>query len=345
METVITPESLTQPKTDEVTLMKEISLTGSSALKSDTALARELFFRCFVCKRLAHYSHLPKPLGLKDAPVAEIAEHYQNVKKWLCADCSSFKYDLEKIIAWRPYPSNAVEPVRKPDEVPNHKHHLPREYLVKWSGRSYRRLDWVPHMWLASTKPSKLKNFIIGGTKVDLLEEPVRSQSQTPMEVDTVSFPTFEGAVESRNLSVNPETAARFPVGPMPDAEQRIPLPWKTVHRVLDVVLWRPNVRKAKRITKRTITSSSEEDGPSIDYKDVVFQKGEQPADELTVRVDNWEKRKPLEITDIKEVAWAFIKWDELGYEEGKFRGIISFLRTCSGIHELVGMLLLNEMK
>lgn len=314
METVIMADSLTQPKTDGDTLKE----TGSkSTVNSDSAVARELLFRCFMCKRLAHYYHLPKSLGFEDASVVEIAEHYQNAKQWLCADCSSFKYDLDKIIAWRPYPPNALEPVRKPDEVPNHKHHLPREYLVKWKGRSYRRLDWVPHMWLASTKPNKLKNFIISGTRVDLLEEPVQGV-QAYTDVDTTMLPTFEGVEESRSSSVKPETV-RYPVGPMPDAEQRIPLPWKTVHRVLDVVFWRPDTgkRPQKRIVKRTIASVSEDDARHDDRKRIVFQRGEQPADELTIRVDDWELRKPLEITDIKEVAWVFIKWDELGYEEG----------------------------
>jgi chromodomain-helicase-DNA-binding protein 4 len=315
METVIMADSLTQPKTDGDTV-KETSTPGSkSAVNSDSAVARELLFRCFMCKRLAHYYHLPKSLGFEDASVADIAEHYQIAKQWLCADCSSFKYDLDKIIAWRPYPPNALEPVRKPDEVPNHKHNLPREYLVKWKGRSYRRLDWVPHMWLASTKPNKLKNFIISGTRVDLLEEPVQGD-RADMDLDTTMLPTFEGVEESRSSSVKPETS-RFPVGPMPDAEQRIPLQWKTVHRVLDVVLWRPNAGK-KRIAKRTIKSSSEDDDPHDDHKRIVFQRGEQPADEFTIRVDDWEIRKPLEITDVNEVAWAFIKWDELGYEEGK---------------------------
>jgi len=339
-------DSLTQPKTDGDPLKETPTAGSNSAVNSDTAVARELLFRCFMCKRLAHYAHLPKSLGFEDASVVEVAEHYQNAKQWLCSDCSSFKYDLDKIIAWRPYPPNALE-LGKLDEVPNHKHHLPREYLVKWKGRSYRRLDWVPHMWLASTKPNKLKNFIISGTRVDLLEEPVQSD-QAHVDVDATMLPTFEGVEESRSSSVNlkPEPA-RFPVGPMPDAEQRIPLPWKTVHRVLDVVLWRPNAgkRPQKRITKRAIASSGEDDVPHDDHKRIVFQKGEQPADELTIRVDDWELRKPLEITDVKEVAWAFIKWDELGYEEGKQHPV-----ALSSLHLLVydklaGMLLLDEMK
>jgi chromodomain-helicase-DNA-binding protein 4 len=346
METVIKADLLAQPKTNGDTLTKETPTAGSSStVSSDSAVARALFFRCFMCKRLAHYGHLPKSPGFEDASVTEIAEHYQNTKKWLCADCSSFKYDLDKIIAWRPYPPNALEPVRNPDEVPNHKHHLPREYLIKWKGRSYRRLDWVPHMWLASTKPHKLKNFIINGTRVDLLEEPVQD-NQARTDVDTAVLPTFDRVVESRSSSVKPETAVRFPVGPMPDAQQRIPLPWKTVHRVLDVVLWRPNggKRAHKRIAKRTIASSSEEDNP-VDHKRIVFQRGEQPADELTVRVDDWETRKPLEITDVKEVAWAFIKWDELGYEEGTHHPVVLFPSASLIYDKLAGMPLLNAMK
>lgn len=332
METVINLHVLTQPKTDGDNLTKDISDTGSASIATSvSAVPRELFFRCFICKRLAHYEHLPKSSGFEAASVIEIAEHYQNTKKWLCGDCSSFKYDLDKIIAWRPYPPNAIP---KPDDVPNYKHHLPREYLVKWSGRSYRRLDWVPHMWLASTKPSKLKNFIIGGTKVELLEEPVQ-RDQDRMDVDNVTLPTFQDFGESRSSSVRPEVALRFPVGPVPDAEERIPPPWKTVHRVLDVVLWRPNAAP-RRPSKHAIASSEEED-PYADSKRIVFQKGEQPTDELTIRVDEWEKRKPLEITNSREVAWAFIKWNELGYEEGKHNTAYCPFNRCSSVTSLLG--------
>lgn|SRR6266545_5726 len=306
-------------KTDII--MEDASLAGIGSSRSSSSVARELLFRCFTCKRVAHYQHLPRPLLFEGASTADIAEHYQSSKSWLCADCSSYRYGLEKIIAWRPYPADAVEPVRKPDELPPFKNSLPREYLVKWSGRSYRRLDWVPHMWLLSTNPSKLKNFIAGGTKVELLDEPVKDD-QDAMDVDSTSaLPTFEKATESRASSIKPETNTRTPSEPMPDAERRIPLPWKTVHRVLDILLWRRPDKKGvpKRKHKRTIESSDEgEDDPSAVERRMTFEKGEQPSSDFTQLVEDWEEHKKLEPDDIDMVAWAFIKWDELGYEEGE---------------------------
>ncbi|PPQ64493.1 hypothetical protein CVT26_002032 [Gymnopilus dilepis] len=301
-------------KNDEDVQMKDVTKPSIEAFSR--TLARELFFRCFTCKRLAHYAHLPVPPVLsEDASVAEVAWHYQDSKSWLCADCSSYKYGVDKIIAWRPYPPNAIE-----TQEPNYKAPLPREYLVKWIGKSYRRLDWVPHMWLASTHPSKLKNFISGGTKVELLEKPDTSEDDA-MEVDGQPGPLFADDSESRT-SGN-EIAVISSILPMPDAEKRIPRAWKRVDRVLDVLLLRPKEKKARLEKKqarqnRTINSSDESD--SDDRMDrissLVFGKGEQPPDEFTETVDEWESRQVLEKSDINNVIWAFIKWDELGYDE-----------------------------
>jgi chromodomain-helicase-DNA-binding protein 4 len=104
----------------------------------------QLLFRCFTCKRLAHYAHLPNPFS-EDASPVELAQYYQE-NEWDCGDCLSFVFAVDKILAWRPYPSNAIEAPRPDDEPPNIKSQLPREYLVKWVGRSYRRVQWVPHL-------------------------------------------------------------------------------------------------------------------------------------------------------------------------------------------------------
>lgn len=118
--------------------------TGSSSAPKDVptthVTASELLFRCLTCKRLAHYAHLPVPPHLSSSEVSlpECAAYYQTDKAWLCKDCSSFQYGLDKILAWRPYPPNATEPPRPADEPPHYKDALPREYLVKWVDRSFR---------------------------------------------------------------------------------------------------------------------------------------------------------------------------------------------------------------
>jgi hypothetical protein len=304
-------------KAGDIIMGDDSNTADFSQTHSNRVVSRDLFFRCLTCKRLSHYSHLPKPLGFEDATVSEVAEHYQTAKNWLCADCSSYKYGLDKIIAWRPYPSSAVEP---PNVLPNYKAQLPREYLVKWSGRSYRRLDWVPHMWLLSTSPGKLKHFVAGGTKVDLLEEPINDDKDAMNVDNTEDLPIFEKAVESsRSSSVKPDSTTPSPSGPLPDAEKRIPLPWKTTHRVLDVLLWRPTKTGGSKRAKRRVVEISEDEEVINQYaneKRMTFEKGKEPPADLTQTADEWEERKDLQMDDVREVAWAFIKWDELGYEE-----------------------------
>lgn len=287
-------------------------------------LARELLFRCFTCKRLAHYSHLPTPPMLEpDCSVADIAEHYQQMKSWLCADCSSFKYGVDKILAWRPYPANAVEASTDPEGIPNYKAQLPREYLIKWSGRSYRRVQWVPHMWLVSTNPSRLKNFISGGSKVELLQPAV---DQDTVEVDTGPVPLFENEPDSRGGSVKAsDDTVKTWLSALPDAEKRIPRPWKSVDRVLDIVLWRPQKLKqaSHRRGRRIVSKGDEEDSDNEDnerirFSNLIFDQGEEPPAHLTETIKEWETHDALEKSDIDHVVWAFIKWEELGYDEGK---------------------------
>ncbi|KAI6047780.1 P-loop containing nucleoside triphosphate hydrolase protein [Pisolithus marmoratus] len=154
---------------------------ASDALK----LPRELLFRCISCKRLSHYQHLPDPdngeLSLSDA---ERAQYYQSNNDWQCVDCASFVY-----------------PPKSANYTPNIKTPLPREYLVKWVGRSYRRVQWVPHMWL-------LRNFLASGPKVELLEDPTDKST------------TFEPGRRAKPDYLAPQ--------PLKDAELRIPPVWTT---------------------------------------------------------------------------------------------------------------------
>ncbi|KAK0208177.1 SNF2 family DNA-dependent ATPase [Desarmillaria ectypa] len=285
-------------------------------------VARELRFRCFTCKRLSHYEHLPKPPNHAADTVAEIAEHYQ--RNWLCHDCASFTYPLDKVLAWRPYPANAVEPPRSVSEPPNYKSPLPREYLVKWEERSYRRLNWVPHMWLLSTHPFKLRNFLTGGAKVELLATSKKQiEAEEPASI-------FEEADQSRASSVKPGTnTPQLPQDAMLDAESRIPPEWKTVDRILDIRLWRSKPKKkaankGKGKCRRVSSDEEMEDGANSgfgsDY-DAAFNNGEQPDDNMIETVEDWESRtgEDFTIDNIELVVWAFIKWEDLGYDEASW--------------------------
>ncbi|KAJ3512355.1 hypothetical protein NLJ89_g3566 [Agrocybe chaxingu] len=328
MEIALEPDPSHTKMNEAVTSTVEdvVMIDGTPEAQDGAAvgLARELLFRCFACKRLAHYAHLPKPLGFEESSTPDVADHYQTSKSWLCANCSSYKYGLDKIIAWRPYPANAVETPLQLGELPNYKAHLPREYLVKWAGRSYRRTEWVPHMWLLSTNTAKLKNFISAGTKVELLKDPL-NEDDNAMEVDAPGGPLkalFDSKPASRASSLKPD-AINSAIAPLPDAERRIPPAWKTVDRVLDVLLWRRGSKKSagKKKLKRPIALSSDDDDNDDEEEmkevaSVVFEKGQQPPDSFTETVDEWEIHDDLEKKDANRVVWAFFKWNELGYEE-----------------------------
>jgi hypothetical protein len=286
-------------------------------------LDQAILFRCFTCKRVAHYEHLPLPPTLSsDADLDDIVEFY--ARTWLCADCSSYRDGVDKVIAWRPYPPNAVEPLRPANETPNYKTPLPREYLVKWMDRSYRRIQWVPHMWLLSTHHAKLKNFLTGGSKVELLKVAEEERN------DIACAAVFE--IDSRASSTKPGTETPFsPLEANPDAERRIPMAWKTVDRVLDVFLWRPSKRvtKSRGDTRKDKGKAnvvvSDDDMEDIDEsaekeRNSAFERGEQPGVKLMESIPDWEQRtqETFTIKNISQVVWAFFKWNDLGYDEGR---------------------------
>lgn len=178
-------------------------------------------------------------------------------------------------------------------------------------------------MWLVSTNPSKLKNFISGGSKIELLPEPAADQDT--MEVDAEPISLFENEPESRGGSVKASDGmVNTWLSALPDAERRIPLPWKNVDRVLDIVLWRPSTskqashRKDKEIlSKRDNGDSSNEDDEKNRLSNLIFDQGEEPPANVTETVKEWETHGTLKKSDINHVVWAFIKWEELGYDEG----------------------------
>ncbi|KAG6890732.1 hypothetical protein C0992_013115 [Termitomyces sp. T32_za158] len=231
------------------------------------------------------------------------------------------RFGVDRIIAWRPYPSTAVEPTRSRDEPPNYKSSLPREYLVKWMDRSFRRVQWVPHMWLLSTHPAKLKNFLMGGSRVELIKTLDVTQSEDKPR-------SSELDEELRRSSANAQKNTPFPIA---DAERRIPLAWKTIDRLLDVLVWRPQrhgskqkKQKGKGRQSSPISDSANESGDGLDEsvreeREIAFDRGEQPSDDVLETVSDWETRsgRTFGEKNIGQIAWSFIKWEDLGYDEG----------------------------
>ncbi|KAK1228665.1 hypothetical protein PQX77_008318 [Marasmius sp. AFHP31] len=289
--------------------------TDSTDETTERRAADHLLFRCLTCKRLAHYNHLKKDAD-PDDELADIALSHQH--NWLCPDCVSYQWKLDRILAWRPYPPNVVEAPLPEHENVNYKSQLPREYLVKWVERGYRRTQWVPHMWLLSTYPQKLRNFILEGPKVRLLLEP-RSRGG---ERDLTSAPRlFDSKPNSRASSAKPGLKTPNTSTAMPDAEDRIPLPWMTVDRVLNVQLRRPHMNNTHKKRSRKVVESEEDEG--MDEEAQAYQAAYDASEEpegFTESVDEFEARagRPFgeDEGDIERVIWGLFKWDDLGYDE-----------------------------
>lgn len=338
-EVALTPERL--PELKSTAQAKDISNipqsgTASSNNPDDVSVAlqdslspgdqhRELLFRCKTCKRLAHYEHFPQPLHEESLSIPSLAEYYQNNNDWQCTDCVAFIYPLDKILAWRPYPANAVEPDRQPGQLPDHKALLPREYLVKWLDRSYRRVQWVPHMWLLSTSAAKLKNFLATGAKVVLLNAPSEQHTasrEQSMDADLNFLIADDTAKEaSSRASIEHEHG---PPGPLPDAEHRISPRWKTIDRVLDIRIWNPSKSRpirAKSSKKKRIESESEnESDPELEeQRTAAYMLGQEPKKQFLDTIDQWETRagKAMSPDQASDIIWAYVKWSELGYEDG----------------------------
>ena len=271
--------------------------------RQEPDISKELFFRCTTCKRLSHYEHLPPPdhSDGTEWDAVSLAKHYS--QDWLCGDCASFTYKVEKIIAWRPSPAGAAQP-----DEPNYKDPLPREYLIKWKDRSYRRIAWVPHMWILATHALMLRHFTLGsGPKVTLMDRPVLEEVQDPEPTTAVgdtrdSAPpvTFGDVIEDAPLPSTDDGPAEA----IPDAHLKIPPAWKTVDRVLDLLLWRRKEDSDDETMER--------------QRRVAFESGEQPSDAYVSSLDSWERanKKDLAVEDIRHVAYAFFKWNDLGYED-----------------------------
>lgn len=304
-----------------------IDETAKESVHKEPEESRDLLFRCVKCKRVAHYAHLVDDDEGMTLP--EIAKHFQVETDWQCGDCASFTFHVEKILAWRPYPANAsIAPVST--EPPNYKANLPREYLVKWDGRSYRRAQWVPHMWLSSTAPAMLKHFLANGPKVELLSEPHKDEAlpdEKEKPSDEAELPAFASKEDSRESSSIPagQEVSRQPP-PLVDAEFRISPRWKTVDRILDIRIFSPQRNKRPKKQgkgKRVVQVSDDSDGASSDAEDELrraFANGDEPSADYIETIEEFENRTDRKVTkdDIGRVVWAFIKWDDLTYDECK---------------------------
>ncbi|KAL8279021.1 hypothetical protein RQP46_008690 [Phenoliferia psychrophenolica] len=226
-------------KLAEDTLAEDTLAADKVAADKAKAIAEipALMFRCMKCKRASHYTCMPIDESLLEEPAEAHIESYLADKQ--CHQCWSFKGTLDVILAWSVDEALAqqmlaadvdpddvrvvVEQTLKKDDQTGRMVAIPSakdptataSYLVKWQGESYRRLEWVPHAYLVAAYQAKLSNFLARGSTVTFDSKPEDDEKEDGEE----DRPAATGSA------------------PLPDAaaEDRIPIAWKTVDRVLDV--------------------------------------------------------------------------------------------------------------
>ncbi|WVQ73256.1 hypothetical protein IAR50_002824 [Cryptococcus sp. DSM 104548] len=307
---------------------------------------RKVMFRCRRCRLSAHYEHLPQPKSLGENPsLAEVALHYQTQSydgdAWVCHLCRDFAWEVDMVIAWRPDSSSPL-PVDPALDQPPFKANLARDYLIKFRARPFRHLTWVPHTWLSSIAPQKLRRFLEQGPLLDIV-----TNASMAAKGDEVGVGRG-GASIAKVLELEGKNAQGI-VGPEEDAKSNIPVAWSTVDRVLDIKLLRPTKKqinstakiskgknKAQRNRQRVLSISSDSEDAAAELTarsaaktpfEVAQKKFDLPDGislpvEEMVEIEEWEVLvgRAIGEEDVDEiegfVAWALVKWDDLQYDQ-----------------------------
>ena len=105
-----------------------------------------VLFRCRSCCRGFHFHHLP---ALDDFTYDLTSDETERAKtrfhlysaQWQCKEC--IRQEIKKpdlIVAWRPVDVDAYDPGTGVDDINEDE----KEYLIKWEGRSYFQVVWMP---------------------------------------------------------------------------------------------------------------------------------------------------------------------------------------------------------
>ncbi len=267
-------------------------------------LTASKLFRCKRCSRATHYECLARQSKDSDTTPEKIAEAIQS-DGWLCADCHRWPA-VEKVIAWRQLDRSLWKDesaLQGTYAALSPRENLPREYLVKFKGKSFRETEWVPHDWLRILHQTLLHNFLSKGSRLELepaeliestaaLASAKKSRASLALGGGRVppSTPVQTRSVK-KTLKVDETGEVDVgPPGPMPDAQRRIPKPWKTPDRVLAV----------KYYFSLQKDDDDEEIGGDIVDSDSVSLDKLEPSDYLR----SWA-----------HVAKLLVKWQDQPYE------------------------------
>lgn len=109
---------------------------------------KNVLFRCTGCKRAFHFEHLP-PLKnqIKTQDDIEILRRLRLDEysiRWRCKDCQDAPAKVVSLVCWRPLYPDLYEDGMTADELCEDE----KEYLVKWSNKSYFDCTWMPGNWV-----------------------------------------------------------------------------------------------------------------------------------------------------------------------------------------------------
>ncbi|KAN0060197.1 hypothetical protein ACQY0O_007526 [Thecaphora frezii] len=288
-------------------------LGGPSASMADrlppppVSPAAQRLFRCTRCHRCAHYECMPALDDADDSSPDERAKaaHQAN---WQCGDCRKWPA-VDQILAWRPldrreWSSREARNRSYPAHSP--KDELQREYLVKLKDRSFRETVWVPHDWLRITSTMSLHHFLKHGTRLELepaeLIESTASAKSVKKGRASLALGGLSAAAASASRAEKAQKKVKKvitlddvgqvelgPPGPEPDAQERIPTPWRTPDRILSVLFY-----------SSIQTGAAEPGGEEINADDL---KDESLLD-LAKLHESWP-----------HVSQMLVKWQDIGYE------------------------------
>ncbi|KAK5987266.1 Chromatin remodeling factor mit1 [Cladobotryum mycophilum] len=108
--------------------------------------ADTVLFRCSICYRGWHQEHLPSTSGESIETDIKTERLKDYSVDWRCNECSTTKYKLHRLVAWRPVKQTDAQQTNPPAFADISEDG--KEYLVKWQGTSYAHCTWVPGAWL-----------------------------------------------------------------------------------------------------------------------------------------------------------------------------------------------------
>ena len=109
---------------------------------------KNVLFRCSSCYQAFHMHHLPSQveniIDVDDEDQKAAARFEQYKRSWTCNDCAKAPADIGGLVAWRPTDVEKYITGRTVEQVPEDD----KDYLIKWSGKSYYRSTWKRGAWV-----------------------------------------------------------------------------------------------------------------------------------------------------------------------------------------------------